>query len=49
MTYLPANTSDLITALEDSIMIGLYKKEKEKTYYQKHRVIVQNQLSTKNN
>ena len=25
MTYLPANTSDLITALEDSIMIGLYK------------------------
>lgn len=43
---LPANNSDLITALEDSVMIGVYKNESEKTFYQKHRDIVKQKIST---
>lgn len=47
ITCLPANTSDLITALEDSIMIGIYKKENENTFYPKHRKIVEDKISNK--
>lgn len=42
--HLPPNTSDLITALEDSVMVGLYKKEAVDRFYQKHRTIVNNKI-----
>ena len=40
VTNLPPQTSDLIIALEDSIMIGVYPKEITDTFYQKHCQIV---------
>ncbi len=43
---LPPNTSDLITALEDSMMIGLYKKESADRFYKKHRKIVRAKIET---
>jgi len=43
--HLPQNTSDLITALEDSILIGVYKIENENTFYSKHRKTVEGKIS----
>jgi len=45
--HLPENTSDLITALEDFILIGVYKIENENTFYSKHRKIVEDKISNK--
>ena len=39
VTELPKNNSDLIIALTDSILVGIYPKEKT-TFYDKHRKIV---------
>ena len=44
ITYLPPQTSDLIIALEDSIMIGVYPKEITNTFYQKHSQIVKEKI-----
>jgi len=41
---LPPKTSDLIIALEDSIMIGVYVDEKNNTFFQKHRKIVKEKM-----
>ena len=49
LIHLPPKTSDLITALEDSIMIGVYKKEINKTFYKKHRQIVKEKMYVNNN
>ena len=48
-TLLPPNTSDLITAFEDSVMIGIYKNEPEKNYYEKHSRIVKEKMELKKN
>jgi len=48
LIHLPPKTSDLIIALEDSIMIGVYKKEINKTFYQKHRQIVKEKMYVDN-
>ena len=48
-TLLPPNTSDLITALEDSVMVGIYKNELEKKYYEKHSRIVKEKMELKKN
>ena len=48
-TLLPPNTSDLITALEDSVMVGIYKNEPEKKYYEKHSRIVKEKMELKKN
>ena len=40
ITTLPKNNSDLIIALTDSILVGIYPKEKNLTFYEKHRKIV---------
>ena len=48
-TLLPPNTSDLITALEDSVMVGIYKNELEKKYYEKHSRIVKEKIELKKN
>jgi hypothetical protein len=48
-TLLPPNTSDLITALEDSVMVGIYKNEPEKKYYEKHSRIVKEKMELEKN
>ena len=48
-TLLPPNTSDLITALEDSVMVGIYKNELEKKYYEKYSRIVKEKMELKKN
>jgi hypothetical protein len=48
LTCLHPQTSDLITALEDSIMIGVYKKEITKTFYEKHSQIVKKSMNFNN-
>ena len=48
-TLLPPNTSDLITALEDSVMVGIYKNELEKKYYEKHSRIVKEKMELEKN
>ena len=48
-TLLLPNTSDLITALEDSVMVGIYKNEPEKKYYEKHSRIVKEKMELKKN
>ena len=40
ITILPKNNSDLIIALADSILVGVYPKEKIIAFYDKHRKIV---------
>ena len=44
VTNLPPQTSDLIIALEDSMMIGVYPKEITDTFYQKHSQIVKEKI-----
>lgn len=41
---LPPRNSDLITALEDSVMIGIYKNENFQKIYQKHSKIVKTKM-----
>lgn len=40
ITILHKNNSDLIIGLADSILVGVYPKEKNLTFYEKHRKIV---------
>ncbi len=40
ITTLPKNNSDLIIGLSDSILVGIYPKEENFTFYDKHRNIV---------
>jgi hypothetical protein len=49
VTYLPPQTSDLIIALEDSIMIGVYPKEITNTFYQKYSIIVKEKICNSSN
>ena len=49
MTFLPSQTSDLIIALEDSVMIGVYSKEITRTFFQKHSQIVKEIMRVESN
>jgi len=46
-TTLPREHSDLIIGLEDSFMIGVYPKEENLTFYDKHRKILDENNSKK--
>ena len=44
---MPREHSDLIIGLEDSVMVGIYPKEENLTFYDKHRKILDENNSKK--
>ena len=44
---MPREHSDLIIGLEDSVMVGIYPKEENLTFYDKHRKMLDENNSKK--